>query len=62
MTALKKKPKTTKYSNHCTISLIAYTTKIVVRILRRRTEKKIEDVLGEVQSGFRGGKGITDAT
>jgi hypothetical protein len=31
-----KKPKTTKFSDHHTVSLIAYTTKIVVRILRRR--------------------------
>ena len=31
------------------------------KILRRRTEKKIEDVLGEDQSGFRRGKGTRDA-
>jgi hypothetical protein len=37
--------KATKCSNHSTISLIAYTPKIVAKILRRRTEKKIEDVL-----------------
>ena len=44
MIALKKKPQATKCSDHHTISLIAHTAKIA-KILRRRTEKKIEDVL-----------------
>jgi hypothetical protein len=56
MIALKKKPKATKCSYHHTISLIAYTAKIIERILRRRVERKIEDVLGEDQFGFRRGK------
>jgi hypothetical protein len=52
MTALKKKPTATKFSNHCTFSLIAHTAKIVVRIVRTRFERKIEDVLGEEQFGL----------
>jgi hypothetical protein len=36
----KKDPKATKCSNHHTISLITHTAKIVVRILRRRIERK----------------------
>ena len=60
MIALKKKPQATKCSDHCTISLIAHTVKIVVKILRR-IEKKIEDVLGEYQFGFGRGKGTRDA-
>jgi hypothetical protein len=56
MTAIKKKPKTTKCSDHRTISIIAHATKIAVRILRRRIERKAEDVLGEDQFGFRRGK------
>jgi hypothetical protein len=48
MTALKKKPKTAKYRDHRIISLITHATKIIVRILRRRIESKIEDVLGEM--------------
>jgi len=59
--ALKKKSQTTKCSDHRTISLIAHTAKIVAKILRRRIEKKIEDVLGEDQFGFRRGKGTRDA-
>jgi hypothetical protein len=47
--ALKKKPQATKCSDHRTIRIIAHTAKIVVKILRRRIEEKIEDVLGEDQ-------------
>jgi len=32
------------------------TTKIIAKMLRRRIERKIEDVLGEDQFGFRRGK------
>jgi hypothetical protein len=39
--ALKKKPQATKCSDHRTISLISHTAKIVAKILRRRSEKKI---------------------
>jgi hypothetical protein len=58
---VKKKPNAAKCSYHRTIILIAHTAKIVDRIPRRRIERKIEDVLGEDQFGFRRGKGIRDA-
>ena len=58
---LKKKPQATKCSDHCTISLITHTAKTVAEILRRRIERKIEDVLREDQFGFRRGKGTWDA-
>jgi hypothetical protein len=45
MIALKYKPQATKCSDHRTINLIAHRSKIVAKILRRRIEKKIEDVL-----------------
>jgi hypothetical protein len=61
MIALKNKPQATKCSGNRTISLIAHTVKIVAKILRRRLEKKIEDVLGEDQYGYRKGKGTRDA-
>ena len=60
MIALKKKTKATKCSDYGTIRLIAHTAKIIAKILRR-TEKKIEDVLGEDQFGFRRLKGTRDA-
>ena len=59
--ASKNKPQATKFSDHRAISLIAHTTKIVAKILRRRMEKKIEVVLGEDQFGFRRGKGTRNA-
>ena len=61
MIDLKKKPQATKCSDHRTISLIAHTAKIIAKILRRRIERKIEDILGEDQFGFRRGKGTRDA-
>ena len=53
MVALKKKTKATKCSYYRTISLIAHTAKIIANIIRRRIEKKIENVLGEDEFGFR---------
>jgi hypothetical protein len=53
--ALKRMLKATKCSDHHTLSIIAHTTKIVAKILRRMIEMKVEDVLGEVQFGFRSG-------
>ena len=49
----------TKCRDHHKISLIAHTAKVIVRILRRRIEKKMEGVLG-CQFGFRRGKGMRD--
>jgi len=59
--ALKKKTQASKCSEHRTISLIAHTAKIIAKILRRRIERKIENVLGEDPFGFRRGKGTRDA-
>jgi hypothetical protein len=39
------------------ISLVAHIAKIVMQVPRRRFERKIEDLLGEDQVGFRRGKG-----
>jgi hypothetical protein len=61
MIALKKKPKATKCSDHRTVSIIAHAAKIVVKIFRRRMERKTEDALGEDQFGFRRGKGTKEA-
>jgi hypothetical protein len=61
MIALKTKPQATKCSDHYTISLIAHTAKIVGKIRRRRIERKIDDILGEDQFGFRRGKGTRNA-
>ena len=60
MIALKKKTKATKCSDYRTFSRIAHTTKIIAKILRRRIEQKIENVLREDHFGFRRGKGARD--
>ena len=61
MIALKEKTKATKCSDYRTISLIAYTAKIIEKILRRKIENKFEYVLGDDQFGFRRKKGTSDA-
>ena len=61
MITLKKKTQATKFIEHRTTSLISHTAKIIANILTRRFERKIEDVLGEDQFGFRRGKGTRDA-
>jgi hypothetical protein len=60
MIALKTKPQATKFIDHRTISLTAHTAKIVAKILRKRIDRRIEEVLGEDQFGFRRGKGTKD--
>jgi len=57
VTALEKMPKATKCSDHCTISLMVHTAKIVGRRVRRRIDRKIEDVSVEDQFGIRKCKG-----
>jgi hypothetical protein len=61
MIGLKKKTKATKCSDHRTISLISHTAKIIAKVLKRRIERKFDDILGEDQFGFRRGKGTRDA-
>jgi hypothetical protein len=61
MVALKKKPKASKYTDHRTVSLIAHVAKVVASVIRRRSEKKIEDALGEDRFEFRKGKWTRDA-
>ena len=50
-----------KCSDHRRISLISHTGKIVVRILSKRLESKIKEVIEEDQFGFRKSKGTRDA-
>ena len=60
MIALPKKNQAKKCSDHRTISLISHTGKIVVRILSKRLESKIEEVIEEDQFGFRKQKDTRD--
>jgi len=57
----RRRQKSTKYSDHRTICLTAHTSKVVARVLRRWSERKIEHGLEE-QFGFRRGKVTRDVT
>jgi hypothetical protein len=50
MVALKKRPKARKCIDHHRISLIPHAAKVVASVIRRRSEKKIEDALGKISS------------
>jgi hypothetical protein len=56
------KPNSRKCTDHRTINLIAHAAKVVASVIRRRSEKKTEDVLREDQFRFRKGNGTRDAT
>jgi CRISPR/Cas system-associated protein Csm6 len=51
--AFREKPKATKCGENRSISLNTHTTKIIAKIIKRRIERKIEVVQGEVRFGFR---------
>jgi Reverse transcriptase (RNA-dependent DNA polymerase). len=50
-----------KCNDYRTIRLISHTGKIVARILSKRLESKIEEVIEKDQFGFQKGKGTRDA-
>jgi Reverse transcriptase (RNA-dependent DNA polymerase). len=52
MIALPKKNQAKKCCDHRTISLISHTGKMVARILSKRLESKIEEVIEGDQFGF----------
>lgn len=52
MTALKKEPEESKFSDHPTISPSAHTAETEEMILRTRSDEKTKDVLAEDQFGF----------
>ena len=62
MIALPRENHAKQCSGHRTISLISHTGKIVARILSKRLESKMEEVIEQYQFGFRKGKGTRDAT
>ena len=53
ITAWKKEPEESKFSDHPTISLFPHSAESEELILRTRFDEKIEDVLAEDQFGFR---------
>jgi hypothetical protein len=63
MIPLEKKPHATECGDFRTISLISHAAKIILRILTKRLEAKVDAINGisEAQFGFRRGKGTRDA-
>ena len=47
-------------SNHCTITLISHTSKVMPKILQPRLQQYVSRELPVVQAGFRNGRGIGD--
>jgi len=62
MIPLQKKPNATECGDHRIISLISHVSKILLKILTKRLEAKVDSIhfLGEDQFGFRNGRGTRD--
>jgi len=61
MIPIKKKPLTRECSEHRTISLITHASKIILRIILKRMERKAYRYIGESQFGFKKGCGTREA-
>ena len=49
---LPKKGDLKECSNHCTISLISHASKILLKIIQKRLESKLEEEVSATQAGF----------
>ena len=47
-------------SNYCTIALISYASKVMLKILQARLQQYVNWELPDVQAGFRKGRGTRD--
>ena len=52
-----KKGNAKEGSNYCTIALIAYASKVMLKILQARVQQYVNCELPDVQAGFRKGRG-----
>ena len=55
-----KKGNAKECSNYCTIALISYASKVMLKILQARLQQYMNHELTGVQAGFRQGKGTRD--
>ena len=55
-----KKGNTKEGSNYCTIVLVSYTSKVMLKILQVRLQQYMNRELPDVQTGFRKGRGSRD--
>ena len=57
-----KKGNAKECSNYCTIALISYASKVMLKILQARLQKHVNHELPDVQAGFRKARGTRDQT
>ena len=55
-----KKGSAKECSNYCTIALISYASKVMLKILQTRFQQYVKQELPDVQGGFRKGRGTRD--
>jgi len=55
-----KKSNAKECSNYCTIALISYTSKVMLKILQVRLQQYVNREFSDVQVGFRKGRGTRD--
>ena len=59
-TPIPKKGNAKECSNYCTIELISYASKVMIKILQGRLQQYMNQNLPDVQAGFRKGRGTRD--
>ena len=57
-----KKGNAKECSNYCTIALISYTSKVMLKILQARFQQSVNHEIPDVQAGLRKGRGTRDQT
>ena len=57
-----KKGTAKEHSNYCTIALISYSSKVMLKILQARLQEYMNCELPDVQAGFQKGRGARDQT
>ena len=55
-----KKGNAKECSNYCTVALISYTSKVMLKIVQARLQQYVNCELPDVQAGFRKGRGTRD--
>ena len=51
-----KKGNAKECSNYCTVALISYTSKVMLKIVQARLQQYVNHELPDVQAGFRKGR------
>ena len=58
--SIRKKDNAKECSNYCTIALILYARKVMLKILQARLQQYMNLEFVDIQAGFRKGRGIRD--